>query len=77
MNDKNLSKYLEYLKYQKAYSNYTVDNYKSDIDEFFDFCNRESLSYLDIEYSDTRIYLMYLKEEKKHVELLKKINNLE
>lgn len=57
--------YLEYLEYQKAYSKYTIKNYEDDLIEFLDFCNRESISYLKIEYSDTRLYLMYLKEHKK------------
>lgn len=65
MGNKNLNEYLEYLLYQKAYSKYTIENYKEDIEEFLLFCNKESLKYLDIEYSDIRIYLMYLKEEKK------------
>lgn len=57
--------YLEYLEYQKAYSKYTIKNYEDDLTEFLDFCNQESISYLNIEYSDTRLYLMYLKEHKK------------
>ena len=65
MKDNNLKDYLEYLKYQKAYSKYTIKSYEEDIIEFFNFCNRESLDYIKIEYSDIRIYLMYLKEEKK------------
>lgn len=58
-------RYLEYLEYQKHYSHYTVDNYKEDLDDYFAYLNREEISYLDIEYSDIRLYLMYLKEEKK------------
>ena len=58
-------KYLEYLEYQKHYSNYTIDNYKEDIDAYFAYLNREGIDYLKIEYSDIRLYLMYLKEEKK------------
>lgn len=65
MKDNNLKQYLEYLLYQKGYSKYTIESYKEDIEEFFCFCKKETLNYLDIEYSDTRIYLMYLKEEKK------------
>lgn len=65
MKDNNLNNYLEYLKYQKSYSKYTINNYKKDIIEFFEFCQKEALNYLDIEYSDTRIYLMYLKQDKK------------
>ncbi|MBR2998036.1 MAG: tyrosine recombinase [Bacilli bacterium] len=62
---KELNSYLDCLKYQKNYSSYTVLNYKDDILEYFDFLKREELSFLDVEYSDIRFYLMYLKDEKK------------
>ena len=63
MKDKKyLDEYLEYLKYQKAYSDYTIENYKNDILEFFEYLEKEKLNYLKIEYSDTRFYLMYLKD---------------
>ena len=62
--EKIINEYLEYLKFQKNYSDYTVLNYKNDILEFFDYLSRESLNYKTIEYSDIRFYLMYLKEEK-------------
>lgn len=39
-------------------------SYKNDIEEFFNYLERESLSFLDINYDDLRFYLMYLKEEK-------------
>ena len=60
-----LEMYLDYLKYQKNYSDYTILNYKNDILEYFEFLNRESLNFEKIEYSDLRFYLMYLKEEKR------------
>ena len=60
-----ISPYLDYLKYQKNYSNYTIENYGKDILEFFQYLNRESLDYKSLVYSDLRFYLMYLKEEKK------------
>ena len=63
-NNKYLVSYLEYLKYQKNYSDYTILSYKNDIEEFFEYISRESLNFKDIEYSDLRFYLMYLKEEK-------------
>ena len=62
---KELDSYLDYLKYQKNYSSYTVLNYKDDILEYFDFLKREGLSFLEVQYSDIRFYLMYLKDEKK------------
>lgn len=57
--------FLEYLEYQKHYSHYTVDNYKKDIDDYFSYLAKENISYLKIEYSDVRLYLMYLKDIKK------------
>ena len=59
-----LNSYLEYLKYQKNYSDYTTQNYKHDILEYLEYLNKESLNYKDIEYSDIRFYLMFLKDEK-------------
>ena len=63
-NNQYLKDYLEYLKYQKNYSDYTVLSYQNDIDEFLEYLNREVLNFKDIDYSDLRFYLMYLKEEK-------------
>ena len=63
--DTNLTSYLDYLKYQKNYSDYTILSYKDDIIEYLDFLSSESLNYLDIEYSDIRFFLMYLKDTKK------------
>ena len=60
-----LNDYLEYLKYQRNYSDYTVENYKHDIIEYLEYLNSENLNFKDIEYSDIRFYLMYLKDTKK------------
>ena len=62
--NKVVEEYLEYLKYQKNYSLYTIENYSSDIYEYLDYLNREGLNYKKVVYSDLRFYLMYLKEEK-------------
>lgn len=64
--DKNVEDYLDYLSYQKGYSKYTIKNYEEDIIEFINYCERENISYLDIEYNDIRFYLMYLKDDKKN-----------
>lgn len=60
-----LNSYLEHLKYEKNYSDYTIENYSHDILEYLEFIEKESLNYKTIEYSDLRFYLMYLKDEKK------------
>lgn len=56
--------YLEYLKYQKNYSDYTIQNYEQDILEFL-ITWIESLEYKSVVYSDLRFFLMYLKDEKR------------
>ena len=60
-----LNDYLEYLKFQKNYSDYTVKSYGIDIEEFLEYLETECLKYKDLEYEDLRFYLMYLKDEKK------------
>lgn len=64
VNNKYLDSYLDYLKFQKNYSDYTVLSYQNDILEYLEYLNREVLDYRKVEYSDLRFYLMYLKEEK-------------
>lgn len=60
-----LDSYLDYLTYQKNYSDYTVLNYNHDIFEFIQFMEKEQIPFLQVEYSDIRFYLMYLKDEMK------------
>ena len=59
-----INDYLDHLKYEKNYSSYTVTNYGNDIEEYFLYLEREQINYLDVEYSDIRFYLMYLKDER-------------
>ncbi len=65
--EKIFNKYLEFLKYQKNYSDYTILNYRNDILEYFHYLDRENLLFIEVVYSDIRFYLIYLKEEKKDV----------
>lgn len=62
---KELIDYIDYLSYQKNYSDYTIQSYYHDILEYLEWIERENLSFLSVEYSDIRFYLMYLKDEKK------------
>ncbi len=62
--DKNIISFLDYLTYQRNYSNYTVTSYKEDLNTFRIYLQKENLKYSNVEYSDIRLYLMYLKEEK-------------
>ena len=63
--EKVIDLYLEYLKYQKNYSNYTIKSYENDILEFFYYIYSENINYKNVEYSDIRFFLMYLKDKKR------------
>ena len=60
-----INPYLEHLRYEKNYSDYTISSYSDDLVEYFLFVNKEGLNYKNIKYSDIRFYLMYLKDDKK------------
>ncbi len=61
---KDVIDFIEYLKYQKNYSDYTIKNYKLDLDEYFNFLDDNKLNYKQIKYKDTTSYLKYLNEKK-------------
>ena len=58
--------YLEYLRYQKKYSEYTIVGYETDIKEYLDYLQSEGLNFKEIQYSDIRFFLMFLKEKRKN-----------
>lgn len=60
---KELEEYIRFLQYEKKYSSDTIRNYESDILQFFDFCSREAINFLQVDYEIARLYLRYLKEE--------------
>ena len=57
---KEKDEFLEYLKYQRAYSDYTIKNYEHDISEFLKYLEKEGIDFKKVEYSDCRFYLIYL-----------------
>ena len=61
---KYLEEYLKYLKYQKKYSEDTINSYEEDLVEFFEFLDREDINVLKLTYDDIRFYLMELDEKK-------------
>ncbi|SEM47691.1 integrase/recombinase XerC [Mesobacillus persicus] len=59
-----LKLFIEYLQIEKNCSQYTVEHYHHDINDFFVFMAEEAISDLkDVEYSDVRIYLTKLYEK--------------
>ncbi len=77
MENDDLKKYLDYLKYNKNYSENTLLNYEKDIQEYLEYLNRECLSVYDIKYSDIRFLLDYYNENKlKSTSIRRKISSL-
>ena len=60
MND-NINKFLDYLKYEKNFSDYTVINYKKDLEKFTKFLEKEKIDNINnINLSIIRNYLVFL-----------------
>ena len=52
---RDVDKFIEYLEVEKNYSDYTVLNYKKDIEEFIDFLNKECIdSFKEVDYKILR-----------------------
>ena len=49
---KKVEEYLEYLKYNKNYSEKTILNYQLDLIDYFNYLNQECLDYQEVEYDD-------------------------
>lgn len=72
-----LEKYLKYLKYQKNYSDFTICSYENDILEFLSFLKEHNLDILNIDYTNTKIFLKELNNKKNKTSTLsRKISSL-
>ena len=58
--DKYIDLYLEYLLYQKNYSNLTILNYKEDLLFFKEFVQKENISFLKVDYPAIRNFYNYM-----------------
>ena len=77
MKNEDLEKYLEYLKFNKNYSDNTILSYEEDIVEYLEYLERECLSVYDVKYSDIRFLLEYYDSLKlKSTSIRRKISSL-
>lgn len=60
--EKLIDKFINYLEYQKNYSQYTCRNYYEDLKEYSEFLNTEHLKYNEMRYKLCLNYLSYLNE---------------
>ena len=57
--NKDLELYLDYLKYNRNYSDNTIVSYKNDIIEYLKYLEKEYLNYCDVNYQDLHGLLVY------------------
>jgi len=57
--NKDLELYLDYLKYNRNYSDNTIISYKNDIIEYLKYLEKEYLNYCDVNYQDLHGLLVY------------------
>lgn len=62
--DKYIDLYLDYLMYQRHYSDLTILNYKDDLCFFKEYVDKKKISFLDIDYSFIRKFYNYLDDKK-------------
>jgi integrase/recombinase XerC len=59
-----LKLFLQYLQIEKNYSEYTIDNYRRDIEQFYKFMIEQSIKKVeDVDYIDARLFLTKLYEQ--------------
>lgn len=59
--EKTIKEYCDYLKYQKNYSELTIESYQREIMQFVDYLKQEDIhGFKDVEYQFLRGYLMFL-----------------
>lgn len=61
--DKKIDDFIEYLKYERNYSDNTVDSYKKDIIEYSTFLNIKNINYKDIKYDEVLEYIKFLNDK--------------
>ena len=77
MKNEDLKNYLEYLKYNKNYSDNTILSYEEDIMEYLEYLKRECLKLYDVKYGDIRFLLEYYDSKKiKNASIRRKISSL-
>jgi len=61
---KEIDKYIEYIKYEKRYSNHTVGAYKIDLNQYVRFVGQKyDINILDSDFSHIRSWIVYLSNE--------------
>ncbi len=62
--EKYIDKFIEYLKVQKNYSEFTRINYEKDLLEYSEFLKNKNYDYNNMDYKKCMNYLIYLDDKK-------------
>ena len=73
---KYLEEYMHYLKYEKNYSEMTIDSYERDILEYLEFCDRSNINVIKAKYNDISSFLRTIDSREKASTLARKISSL-
>ena len=72
-----LEEYLKYLRFNRNYSENTINSYEEDIIEYLEYLQRECLNLYEVKYSDIRFLLDYYNSLKlKNISIRRKISSL-
>lgn len=60
-----IEEFIEYIRIERNYSDYTETNYLIDLEQFEDYLKNNKINFKNIKYKEITEYIMYLKEVKK------------
>ncbi len=61
--EKEIDRFIEYLKYQRNYSDFTCNNYKKDLNEYNSFILSNKINYKNMDYNEAKEYVIYLNKK--------------
>lgn len=61
--EKEINNFIEYLKYQRNYSDFTCNNYKKDLNEYNSFIFSNKINYKNMDYNEAKEYVIYLNKK--------------
>lgn len=61
--EKEINNFIEYLKYQRNYSDFTCNNYNKDLNEYNSFILSNKINYKNMDYNEAKEYVIYLNKK--------------
>lgn len=55
--------FLDYISYEKKYSDYTERNYELDLFKYFEYLDKNNLNYLTVKYKDVSNFTLFLAKQ--------------